>query len=88
MSLWQMRCLKHSFHDTVYLVKIQPLYSDIILKKYTVRGSTETLMDRLSLLRNCNSKYLLKYHCSQQVENELFVKRLLKGYCLDCLGIL
>lgn len=79
MSLWQMRCLKHSFHDTVYLVKIQPLYSDIILKKYTVRGSTETLMDRLSLLRNCNSKYLLKYHCSQQVENELFVKRLLKG---------
>lgn len=74
-----MRCLKHSFHDTVYLVKIQPLYSDIILKKYTVRGSTETLMDRLSLLRNCNSKYLLKYHCAQQVENELFVKRLLKG---------
>ena len=79
MSLWQMRCLKHSFHDTVYLVKIQPSYSDTILKKYTVRGSTETLMDRLSLLRNCNSKYLLKYHCSQQVENELFVKRLLKG---------
>lgn len=74
-----MRCLKHSFHDTVYLVKIQPLYSDIILKKYTVRGSTETLMDRFSLLRNCNSKYLLKYHCAQQVENELFVKRLLKG---------
>ena len=88
MSLWQMRCLKHSFHDTVYLVKIQPSYSDTILKKYTVRGSTETLMDRLSLLRNCNSKYLLKYHCAQQVENELFVKRLLKGYCLDCLGIL
>lgn len=79
MSLWQMRCLKHSFHDTVYLVKIQPSYSDTILKKYTVRGSTETLMDRLSLLRNCNSKYLLKYHCAQQVENELFVKRLLKG---------
>ena len=79
MSLWQMRCLKHSFHDTVYLVKIQPSYSYIILKKYTVRGSTETLMDRFSLLRNCNSKYLLKYHCAQQVENELFVKILLKG---------
>ena len=79
MSLWQMRCLKHSFHDNLYLVKIHPSYSDTILKKYTVRGSTETLMDRLSLLRNCNSKYLLKYHCSQQVENELFVKRLLKG---------
>lgn len=79
MSLWQMRCLKRSFHDTVYFVNSQPLYGDIILKKYTVRGSTETLMDRLSLLRNCNSKYLLKYHCAQQVENELFVKRLLKG---------
>ena len=72
-----MRCLKHSFHDTVYLVKIQPLYSDIILKKYTVRGSTETLMDRFSLLRNCNSKYLLKYHNAQQVDNELSVRRML-----------
>ena len=74
-----MRCLKRSFHNTVYLMKEHPSYGDIILKKYIVRGSTETLMDRLSLLRNCNSKYLLKYHCAQQVENELFVKRLLKG---------
>ena len=79
MSLWQMRCLKRSFHDTVYLVKNQPSYSDIILKKYTVRGSTETLMNRLFLLQSWNSKYLLKYHRAQQVENVLIVKRLLSG---------
>ena len=79
MSLWQMRCLKRSFHDTVYLVKNQPSYGDIILKKYTVRGSTETLMNRLFLLQSWNSKYLLKYHRAQQVENVLIVKRLLSG---------
>ena len=75
MSFWQMRCLKRSFHDTVYLVKNQPSYSDIILKKYTVKGDTEELMNRLSLLQSCNSKYFLKYHRAQQIENELFVKR-------------
>ena len=78
MSIGQMRCLKRSFHDTVYLVKNQSSYGDII-KKYTVRGSTETLMNRLFLLQSCNSKYLLNYHRAQQVENVLIVKRLLSG---------
>lgn len=75
MSFWQMRCLKRSFHDTVYLVKNQSSYGDVIIKKYTVKGDTEELMIRLSLLQSCNSKYLLKYHRAQQIENELFVKR-------------
>ena len=73
-----MRCLKRSFHNTVYLMKDYPSYGDIILKKYIVNGSTEKLMDRFSLLQNCNSKYLLKYNDAQQVENKLCVKRSLK----------
>ena len=73
-----MRCLKHSFHNTVYLMKDHPSYGDNILKKYIVNGSTKELMRRFSLLQNCNSKYLLKYHNAKQVENKLFVKRSLK----------
>lgn len=72
-----MRCLKRSFHNTVYLMKDYPSYGDIILKKYIVNGSTEELMERFSLLQKCNSEYLLKYHRAQQVENELSVKRML-----------
>ena len=74
-----MRCLKRSFHNTVYLMKEHPSYGDIILKKYIVNGSTEILKERFSLLQSRNSKYLLKYYDAKQVENELFVKRLLKG---------
>ncbi len=73
-----MRCLKRSFHNTVYLMKDHPSYGDNILKKYIVNGSTKELMRRFSLLQNCNSKYLLKYHNAKQVENKLFVKRSLK----------
>ena len=72
-----MRCLKRSFHNTVYLMKDYPSYGDIILKKYIVNDSTEELMERFSLLQKCNSEYLLKYHRAQQVENELSVKRML-----------
>ena len=73
-----MRCLKRSFHDTVYLMKDHHSYGDIIVKKYIVNSSIEKLMKRFSLLQNCNSKYLLKFHCAQQVENKLCVKRSLK----------
>ena len=78
MSLKRMRCLKRSFHNTVYMMKEHPSYGDSILKKYIVNDSTETLMERFSLLQNCNSKYLLKYHNAQQVDNELSVRRILK----------
>lgn len=77
MSFGRKDCLKRSFHNTVYLMKDHPSYGDIILKKFIVNGSTEILMERLSLLQNCNSKYLLKYHDAQQVKNELSVKRML-----------